>query len=85
MKIFKRIHIFNFLYSLFTLATGYLEVMNTMKAMYKNKGTVDNNLLALFLLELSSLIMAHIVVGVYLCCPKVSLNEPPQRNRNREL
>ncbi len=80
MKFFKKIHIFNFLYSLFTLATCYIEVMNTMKAMYKNKGSVDNSLLPLFLLEFSSLIMAHIVVGVYLCCPKVAMNEPPRRN-----
>jgi len=33
--------------------------------------------MVIYLMEVVSLIMAHIVVGVYLCCPKFSMGEPP--------
>lgn len=71
MNLLYRIHVFNFLYSLFLLATGYVQLMSSLVS---TQSTANLNL-PLMIFELVSLVLAHIVVMVYLCCPKVSLSE----------
>lgn len=71
MNLLYRIHVFNFLYSLFTIATGYVEVARGLVA---GNGLLKSST-GLFICEIISLILAHIVICVYLCCPNVSLNE----------
>jgi hypothetical protein len=75
LSLLYRIHVFNFLFSLFTLATGYVEVTRTIV----NKGSFS----VLYSLELISLIMAHIVVMVYLCCPKKVMSEEMIESNHR--
>jgi hypothetical protein len=62
-----RIHVFNFLFSLFTLATGYVELTRTL---IKSQGFS-----ALNIMQLVSLLLAHLVVLMYLCWPKRIMSE----------
>ncbi len=60
-----RVHIFNFLYSLFTIITGYLELIRSLSE--ENTGFLNTNK-TLFALNMVVLLLAHIVFAMYLCC-----------------
>lgn len=70
LNLLYRIHVFNFLYSLFTLATGYVELTRAIIA----GGSLLEGKVGLFIFEVFSLISAHVVLGVYLCCPYLSFS-----------
>lgn len=71
VNLLYRIHIFNFLYSSFTMATGYFEII---RGLVSGNGVIKSSL-TLYLFEVFSLVLSHVVLLVYLCCPKVSINE----------
>jgi len=71
VSLLYRIHIFNFLFSIFTLLSGYVEVI---RAVIGQNELVETRL-TLFIFETVALVLAHIVLAVYICCPKVSLSE----------
>jgi hypothetical protein len=67
LNLLYRIHVFNFLFSLFTLATGYVDLTRNLV-----KHSAVN---ALNTMEGVSLAGAHVVVLVYLCCPRRAMEE----------
>ena len=66
-----RLHLFSFLFSIFNLVTGYLEVIKFFSTDYKSASISDNIYMVVVFL---SLIGAHVVVCVYTCCSKYALN-----------
>ena len=64
INIIYRFHLFNFLFSLFTLVTGYLEVVKSI-----NGDGILKASPGFFALHLSSLVCAHLVISIYICCP----------------
>jgi hypothetical protein len=65
-----RFHLFNFLFSLFDAIMGYIEVIKSLNGeglMVENSGY--------FILELSSLVSAHVVVSIYVCCPGATFTD----------
>lgn len=70
INVIYRFHLFNFLFSLFTLVTGYLELIKSI-----NGDGMLKNTPGFFALHLLSLISAHVVIAVYICCPQTSLQE----------
>ncbi|CDW88717.1 ring-h2 finger protein rha1b [Stylonychia lemnae] len=70
INVIYRFHLFNFLFSLFTAVTGYLELVKSINGdgMLKHTPTF-------FGLHLLALMSAHIVIAVYICCPQLSLSE----------
>ena len=65
-----RFHLFNFLYSLFTLVNGYLEIIRSVNG----EGLLTSNPW-MFGADLGGLVAAHVVIFIYLCCPQVAMNE----------
>lgn len=61
---------FNILFSLFTIVTGYLELVRSIKG----EGFLNSNP-GFFGMNLLSLISAHVVVTVYMCFPKVAISD----------
>ena len=68
VNVIYRFHLFNFLFSLFTAVTGYLELVKSI-----NGDGMLKNTPIFFVLHLLSLMSAHIVIAVYICCPHLSL------------
>lgn len=66
-----RIHIFNFLFSIFTLLSGYIEVI---RALIGSSDLIQSSI-GLFVFETLALVLAHVVLSVYVCCPNLSLSE----------
>lgn len=71
VSLLYRIHIFNFLFSIFTLLSGYVEVIRAVIG----QNELVKTCLTLFVFESVALVLAHIVLAVYICCPRVSLSE----------
>lgn len=78
LNLLYRIHIFNFLFSLFTLATGYVELT-------RNLAKHNYSFTALFTMEMVSLAAAHVVLLVYLCCPRSAMHEDMLLTANEEI
>ena len=85
-----RVHIFNFLYSLFTIITGYLELIKSLS------DDAGDGLLktspVLFVFNMIALVLAHVVFAMYLCCWQIpyarrrSTNpDAPQSDANKFL
>jgi hypothetical protein len=62
-----RIHVFNFIYSLFMMAMGYVELT---KAILGASDLIKNGHIAMFIFCMLSLILTHVVLSVYMCCPR---------------
>jgi hypothetical protein len=77
MKFFKRFHVLNFIYSLFTVVSGYRFVIN---GPFKNKRTLNFGDVVFIFFDATSFAMAHGVLGIYLCCPKVAFDQPQVQN-----
>ena len=64
LNVIYRFHLFNFLFSLFTVVTGYLELIKSING----DGMLKANP-GFFGLHLLSVLSAHIVIAIYICCP----------------
>jgi hypothetical protein len=76
ISVLFRFHLFSFLYSIFNLVTGYLEIVRSING----DGLISESV-RFFMIQISSLVCAHIVVFVYTCCPKLSLDDSIISNR----
>lgn len=70
VNVIYRFHLFNMLFSLFTVVTGYLELVKS----FKGEGMMAANP-GFFVVYLFSFFCAHFVIGVYIFCPRLSYRQ----------
>ena len=70
VNVIYRFHLFNLLFSLFTVVTGYLELVKS----FKGEGMIISNP-GFFAVYIFSFLCAHFVIGVYVFCPRLSYRQ----------
>mmetsp|Transcript_2515 Transcript_2515/g.2453 ORF Transcript_2515/g.2453 Transcript_2515/m.2453 type:complete len:97 (+) Transcript_2515:118-408(+) len=59
-----RFHLFNFIFAIFNAIIGYIELVQAI-----NGDGMLSTSVTYFILECSSLVCAHVIFGIYVCCP----------------
>ena len=80
INVLFRLHLFSFLYSIFHLVVGYLEIVQCISAGGVCTGSHYSNMVFV----LVALACAHVVIVVYTCFSHLALNDTMRSNRRGE-